>query len=1185
MCDPSQTNQALIGENAKLKQRIIELEQSVDGLRKELSMLRGEEALRVCEEKFAALFHGSPSAIGITTLEERRFLDVNENFLQELGYLREEVIGKKADDLQLWFDPSQALEFQRELIAKGVLKDRQYQFRDKEGKVHWAVTSASMIHMDGQRCILTQNLDVTKLREAEASLKESHARLAEAQRIAKVGNWELDLQTNQLIWSDEIFRIFEIDPNIFKTSYEAFLEAIHPEDRDAVNKAYRKSLENRLPYDIRHRLLMPDGRIKYVHEHCETFYDAQGLPVRSIGAVQDITEYKETENELQKLASIVRHSQELVNLATPDGNMVFLNEAGCKMLGIPADKANKFKIMEVMPDGWRPLVEKDILPALFAGSSWEGEMQYRNLETGKLTDVYAMIFAIKNPTAKTPLLFANISRDITVQKQDSKALQESEAFRRRIFESSRLPIVIMDAETFRYIDCNQAATEIYRFASREETLQKTPLDVSAPFQYDQTPSAEKALFYIRQALSEGMAVFEWRHQRPDGEIWDAQVHLMSFQAGERHFLQFTLQDITERKKAEDALREREERLQSIFDNADEIIHMIAWDGTFLALSPSWEYYTGFSVAESIGKSFVPYVHPDDAPACLEVVKKVYETGLPQKIMEFRVRHASGKWIWFMNSGVSVKDEKGTPLYFLGVATDITERRQIEERLILIKEAVESSSDAIGLSDAEGRHIYHNKAFTQLFGYTPEELCIIGGGPAVYADSNTGKQVFESIMRGLSWSGEAEFVAKNGSIFTAMLRADAIRDNSGKVIGLLGLHTDITERKRAQEDRMKLQAQLNQAQKMESVGRLAGGIAHDFNNMLSVILGHAEMAMMKSSPEQPLYSDMREIRKAAERSADLTRQLLAFAQKQTAAPKVLDLNETVEGMLKMLHRLIGENIELVWHPGNKLWQVKMDPSQIDQILANLCVNSRDAIAGVGRISIETRCVLCDDAYCAQHSGVFPGSYVLLSFSDDGCGMDRDTLDKVFEPFFTTKEQGQGTGLGLATVYGIVQQNKGFINVYSQPGLGTTFSIYLPRHTGEDREALPGERKASVPRGSETILLAEDEPVILEMTARMLEHLGYTVLTAGTPGEAIRKAKEHPGALHLLMTDVIMPEMNGRDLEHHIRLTNPDVRCVFMSGYTDDIIAHQGVLDEGVFFIQKPFSLGSLAEKVRQALGGK
>jgi two-component system, cell cycle sensor histidine kinase and response regulator CckA len=346
-----------------------------------------------------------------------------------------------------------------------------------------------------------------------------------------------------------------------------------------------------------------------------------------------------------------------------------------------------------------------------------------------------------------------------------------------------------------------------------------------------------------------------------------------------------------------------------------------------------------------------------------------------------------------------------------------------------------------------------------------------------------------------------------------------------------------------------------------------------------------MAMMKSSPEQPLYSDMQEIRKAAERSADLTRQLLAFARKQAAVPKVLDLNETVEGMLKMLHRLIGENIELVWRPGNKLWQVKMDPSQIDQILANLCVNSRDAIAGVGRISIETRCVLCDDAYCAQHSGVFPGSYVLLSFSDDGCGMDRDTLDKVFEPFFTTKEQGQGTGLGLATVYGIVQQNKGFINVYSQPGLGTTFSIYLPRHTGEDREALPGERKASVPRGSETILLAEDEPVILEMTARMLEHLGYTVLTAGTPGEAIRKAKEHPGALHLLMTDVIMPEMNGRDLEHHIRLTNPDVRCVFMSGYTDDIIAHQGVLDEGVFFIQKPFSLGSLAEKVRQALGGK
>jgi two-component system, cell cycle sensor histidine kinase and response regulator CckA len=1054
MSDSLSNRQELLDENVKLKQKITDLEQSVADLRKELRALRGEEALRVCEEKFASIFHSSPSAIGITTLEERRFLDINENFLQELGYERDEVVGKKAEDLRIWADPSQAIEFQREITEKGVVKNREYQFLDKGGKIHRAITSAALIAIDGQRCILTQNLDITV--------------------------------------------------------------------------------------------------------------------------------YKEAEEELQKLASIVRHSGELINLATPDGQMSFLNEAGCKMLGIHAHKINENNIMDVIPEGLHPLVQKDILPVLLGGSSWEGELQYRNLETGGLTDVYAMTFAIRNPAARIPLLFANVSRDITVQKRAIVALRESESFRRRIFESSRTPIVIMDAETLRYIDCNPAATEIYRFASREETLGKTPKDVSAPVQYDRTPSAEKALFFINKARTEGMAVFEWRHQRPDGEIWDAQVHLMSFQAGGRHFLQFTLQDITERKKAEDALRERDERLQSIFDNADEIIHMIAWDGTFLALSPSWEHYTGYSVAESVGKSFVPYVHPDDAPACLDVVRYVYETGLPRKIMEFRVRHASGKWIWFMNSGVSVKDEKGTPLYFLGVATDITARKQVEERLVLIQKAVESSSDAIGLSDPEGRHIYHNKAFTKLFGYTPEELSAIGEGPAVYADKNVGRQVFESIMQGVSWAGEAEFVSRNGSIFTAMLRADAVRDERGKVIGLLGLHTDITEIKRTREERMNLQMQLNQAQKMESVGRLAGGIAHDFNNMLGVILGHAEIAMMKSDPGQPLYADMQEIRKAAERSADLTRQLLAFARRQTATPKVLDLDETVEGMLKMLRRLIGENIELIWRPGKSLWTVKMDPSQLDQILANLCINSRDAIAGVGRIIIETRPVVIDEAYCSTHSGVAPGQYVLVCVSDDGSGMDRETLDKLFEPFFTTKAVGQGTGLGLATVYGIVKQNNGFINVYSEPGKGTSFSIYLPRRQGEKRQVKLEDQETNFISGTETILLAEDEPAILEMTAHMLERFGYTVLAAVSPKEAIRKAKEHQGAIHLLITDVVMPGMNGRDLAQNIMNLYPDMRCLFMSGYTADIIAHQGVLNEGVHFIQKPFSMSKLADKVREAL---
>ena len=380
----------------------------------------------------------------------------------------------------------------------------------------------------------------------------------------------------------------------------------------------------------------------------------------------------------------------------------------------------------------------------------------------------------------------------------------------------------------------------------------------------------------------------------------------------------------------------------------------------------------------------------------------------------------------------------------------------------------------------------------------------------------------------------------------------------------------------------MQAQLNQAQKMESVGRLAGGVAHDFNNMLQAILGHVELALEQAPQGQPLRGDLMEIQRAAERSADLTRQLLAFARKQAVAPKVLDLNETIEGMLKMLRRLIGENVDLVWHPGHSLRPLKMDPSQIDQILANLCVNARDAIGGVGSITIETSAEVFDDAFCAAHAGAVPGDYLRIAITDNGEGMDKDTLAHIFEPFFTTKGIGQGTGLGLATVYGIVKQNNGFITVYSEPGEGSTFQIFLPPHQGASVSGRCAGTVEPVARGHETILLVEDEPAILAISQSMLERLGYRILGASTPREAIRLAEGNAGKIGLLMTDVVMPEMNGRDLARNVTAFQPGLKCLFMSGYTADVIAHNGMLHKGVHFIQKPFTLRELGTHVRSAL---
>jgi two-component system, cell cycle sensor histidine kinase and response regulator CckA len=432
-----------------------------------------------------------------------------------------------------------------------------------------------------------------------------------------------------------------------------------------------------------------------------------------------------------------------------------------------------------------------------------------------------------------------------------------------------------------------------------------------------------------------------------------------------------------------------------------------------------------------------------------------------------------------------------------------------------------------------------------------------------------------------WTGETS-IQKDAKVKTLSGRERNVAIHCNVVPGfeeslaqVLISMTDITER-------LKLEEQLLQAQKMETIGTLAGGVAHDYNNMLSVILGYSEMALKNVQPEELLHDNLTEIRKAALRSAEITRQLLAFARKQTISPQILDLNKTVESMLKMLKRLIGENIGLAWCPSPDSLLVKMDPSQIDQILVNLCVNARDAIPDVGKITIETAVAIIDETYCADHAGFVPGNFVILAVSDSGTGMDRETLTKIFDPFFTTKGVGRGTGLGLSTVYGIVKQNCGYINVYSEPGNGTTFRIYFSRHIGTLTADSMIDNK-TIPQGKgESVLVVEDEAATLKMIQKMLSQLGYRVLTAMTPAEAIALAKENVNDISLLITDVIMPEMNGRELAKHMGTLYPQIKQLYMSGYTANVISHHGILDENVFFLQKPFSKNELAIKVRAAL---
>jgi PAS domain S-box-containing protein len=583
----------------------------------------------------------------------------------------------------------------------------------------------------------------------------------------------------------------------------------------------------------------------------------------------------------------------------------------------------------------------------------------------------------------------------------------------------------------------------------------------------------------------------------------------------------------------------------------------------------------------VGNKCYVVTHNMDAP-CFDAaidcpIKKVQQTGQPASVIHRHVdQNEKDRFIEVLTYPVGAKEGKTTQ--YVHVSRDITERKLLQESIKASDERYRSlfndALDMIHIVDDDGRIIDANPAEITILGYTKEEfigkhLCDITHPD--YKDRT--RSYFQKVLDGENLDiYETALLTKTGE--TIHVEVNAVPKRLGSQ-GIRAVLRNITERKR-------LEHQLLQAQKMEAIGTLAGGVAHDFNNMLGVILGHTEMILEDMEPEGSHYENLEEVLKAAQRSADLTRQLLAFARKQTIEPMVLDLNDTVDGMLKMLKRLIGEDIELIWRPETNILPVKMDPAQLDQILANLCVNARDAIPDVGKVTIETENMFLDKAYCSDHFGFKPGKYVMLVVSDNGCGMDKQTVDKIFEPFFTTKESGKGSGLGLSTVYGIVKQNGGFINVYSEPGQGTSFKIFIRVHEGDVAEKI-GMTAVDRPLGEgETILLVEDEQGLLTMGQRMLERLKYDVITATSPGEAMALAQKNANKIHLLITDVVMPKMSGKDLAGRIKGFNPNIKVLFMSGYTANVIAHHGVLDQGVHFIAKPFSIRSLSTKVREVL---
>jgi PAS domain S-box-containing protein len=649
-------------------------------------------------------------------------------------------------------------------------------------------------------------------------------------------------------------------------------------------------------------------------------------------------------------------------------------------------------------------------------------------------------------------------------------------------------------------------------------------------------------------------------------------------------------NIDDRKRAEAALRQSEELLRQAVRVTEIGIFYHDHASDTIYWSPEQRAIYGVDGETRVTLDlYYSRVHPDDRERIAEEVRRAHDpAGDGRFDVEHRVLLPDGSVRWVSIRSQTFFEGQGEgrhPVRTVGAVRDITAGKQFEAELKKLASVVEMSNEFIGVATPEGNVIYLNNAAMGLVGIeSMEEACrktifdFVPGANRAQAI----KEIFPTVMKQGFWTGESclrHF--RTGALIDVDITEFQIRDDRGAPLYFATVARDIADRKKAAAEKARLEAGLLQAQKMESIGRLAGAVAHDFNNMLTVILGFAELAKTRLQEPELLQRHLDEIVKAAERSRDLTRQLLGFSRQQIIAPKPSNLNSIVEELRPPLARLIGEDIELLFHPDSNLWRASLDSSQINQILLNLAVNARDAMPNGGKLTIETTNVRVTEEYARGQADCTPGDYVMIAISDNGCGMSRDTQAHLFEPFFTTKERGKGTGLGLATVYGIVRQNGGFVNVYSEIDKGTTFRIYFPRVAGASERLEPPQPPARAGTGG--VLLVEDDELVRGVTTAALQSIGYTPMVAASAQEALRMCEQFGSEIQLILTDVVMPEMTGAELRDRIKALRPDIKVLFMSGYTSNVIVRHGVLERGVQFIQKPFSIEELGRKIAEVLG--
>lgn len=1022
--------------------------------------------------------------------------------------------------------------------------------------------------------------EISRCGSIESELLEREARLKEAQSVAHVGSWDYNITTDSLRWSDEMCRVFGVTQEEFGGSYEAFLDAIDEEDRERVDKAYTDSIRNRTPYDITYKLTGNNGQIKYVHARCETFYDASGQPVRSIGTVQDVTERKRYEASLAQSEQRFRLIAETINdvfwiSGLGLDRLIYVSPAYEKVWGRQSSmlyEAPESFLDAVHPDDYE-LAKRMMTNFHAKGKRYSYEYRIAHPD-GSVHWIFERGFPVVDADGMITSI-CGVSTEITERKNFEERLRKSEELYRLMVEKSSDVIWMLDPYSQRFVFVSASCERVFGYTS-EEALETKLTDWLTP---EWRPVVVASL---QQMLEEKLPNFtlECEIYRRDGAtIWcEIQVSIWKDEIAGSVMIAGSSRDISDRKLVESSLLESEKRFSQVAALTGEWVWEVDKDGLFLYCSSAVFGILGYFPEEMVGQMYWCVLGEDpEEQMSLTDVRNAFGSRREFKGLVTTQICKDGRRVIIESRGFPFTNTKGEFAGYRGINRDITEVVRATESRELLAAVVEHGADSVVVTDTKGEIKYVNPAFTKVSGYTSEEA--VGTNPRVLKsglhDDSFYKGLWESVTAGKVWTGHFINRKKDGSLFEEDATISPMIDPNGKITNYVAVKRDVTKE-------VALQNKLAQSQKMEAIGTLAGGIAHDFNNIIFAITGYAELALDSVQPESGTARNIEYILEASGRAAEMVKQILTFSRKSATELIPVDLGPLIKEGVKFLRATIPSTIEIQQRIDPGPARVIANPTQIHQVLMNLCANASYSMRETkGVLSIELKQVYLDSDFCGRNSLESPGNYIRLTVSDTGHGIPDDIMQRIFEPYFTTKEVDEGTGMGLAVAHGIVKCHHGAMTVKSEPGVGSTFQVFFPVIQAE---ALP-EKVASeseVSEGTERVLLVEDEEIILDMEKAILEFLGYSVVETTDPQKALKIFESDPMAFDLIISDLTMPRMTGIELIENILRIRNNFPAILCTGYGHKLTEKQ-IRESGVkAVINKPLRKKEMARTIRNVL---